>query len=235
MFYILIVLRRLPYSTMPKGRKKKGERLVVLPTLSDTEDAALSPAPTSAPVTAPATAPTPAPADEVPGEPLVSSSPKELEGLTQQSSSSQPPAKRQKKQLRQLTHEEQEDMAEWLQANPCLYNKKLETYRKTDMKKHLSEEKVAEFHNADVDYLLGWCKSIRTPFGKLSKIPSGSRAQEITDRDAGILSQFGFLKTQISRQRGTQLGGVSIKKTARFKKLNSISYPHVLLYYFHFV
>ncbi len=90
-------------------------------------------------------------------------------------------------------------MAEWLQSNPCLYNKKLETYRKTDMKKHTWEEKAAKFANVDVDYLLGWYKSIRTRFGKLSKIPFGSGAQEFMDQDAGILSKFGFLKTHISR------------------------------------
>ncbi len=76
---------------MAKERKKKVARPVILPNLSDTED----PAPTSAPATAPA----PAPAEEVPGEPLVSSSPTGLEGLSQESSSSQPPATKQKKQL----------------------------------------------------------------------------------------------------------------------------------------
>ncbi len=71
-------------------------------------------------------------------------------------------------------------MAEWLKSNPCLYNKKLESYRKSDMKKRMWEEKAAEFANVDVDYLLGWYKSTRTRFGKLSKIPSGSGAQELS-------------------------------------------------------
>ncbi len=80
--------------------------------MSDTYDPAPSPvpapspfpAPSPVPATAPSHAPAiaPAPADEV-----ISSTPTWLEGLTQESSpSSQPPAKRQKKQLRQLTHEE---------------------------------------------------------------------------------------------------------------------------------
>ncbi len=92
-------------------------------------------------------------------------------------------------------------MAEWLKSNPCLYNNKLKSYRKADMKKRLWEEKAAEFANVDVDYLLGWYKSIRTCFVKLSKISSGSGAQVLMDRDAGILSKFGFLKTHISRQQ----------------------------------
>ncbi len=156
---------------MPKakgGRKKKIARPVVLSTLSDTDDPAPSPVP--------AASPAPAPAGEV-----ISSSPKGLEGLTRESSSSQPPVKRQKKQLRQLTHQEEDDMAEWLKSNPCLYNKKLEDYRKTDMKQRLCEDKAAEFPNVDVAHLLGWYKSIRTHFGKLSNIPPGSGAQELTD------------------------------------------------------
>ncbi len=79
-----------------------------------------------------------------------------------------------------------------------------------------------EYANVDVDYLLGWYKSIRTHFSKLSNIPSGSGAQELTDQDAGILSKFGFLKNHISKQWGMQLSGVSIKNPARFKKLNSL-------------
>ncbi len=155
----LIVLKRLPYSTMPKtkgGWKKKVPRSVILSTLSDTDDPAPSPVPSlssvPAPSPAPAIAPSPAPA---PADEVISSTPTRLEGLTQDSSpSSQPPAKRQKKQLRQLTHEEEDDMAEWLNSNPCLYNKKLEDYRKTDMKQHLWEDKAAEFPNVDVTYLL---------------------------------------------------------------------------------
>ncbi len=119
-------------------------------------------------------------------------------------------------------------MAEWLKSNLCLYNKKLESYRKADMKKRLWEEKAAEFTNYDVDYLLRWYKSIRTHFGKLSKIPSGSGAQQFTDRYAGILSKFRFLKTQISRQQGMQLGGVSIKNQLDLKNLILF---HIHMYY----
>ncbi len=127
-------------------------------------------------------------------------------------SPAEPPAKKEKK-LRQLTLKEEDDMAEWLKMNPCLYNKKLETYRNTNMKKRLWEEKAAEFSNVDVDveYLLSWYKSMRTRYGKLSKLPTGSGAQELTERDAGILRKFAWLKSHISRQRGRQLGGVSIK------------------------
>ncbi len=41
------------------------------------------------------------------------------------------------KKMRQLTAEEEDDMAEWLKDNPCIYNKKLDLYGQTDMKKRL--------------------------------------------------------------------------------------------------
>ncbi len=95
---------------MPKakgGWKKKVLRPVALSTLSDTDDPAPSNVPAHSPIPAPSPAPATAPADEV-----IGSTPTGLEGLTQESSpSSQPPAKRQKKQLRQLTCEEENDMA----------------------------------------------------------------------------------------------------------------------------
>ncbi len=96
------------------------------------------------------------------------------------------------------------------------------------MKKRLWEDKAAEFTNVDVDYLLGWYKSIRTHFKKLSKIPSGSGAQDFTDRDASILPKFSFLKTHISRQQGMQLTGVSIKNQLDFKNLLLF---HIHMYY----
>ena len=225
---------------MPRGRKKKAAR-AVLPSLSDTDTAApaspLATAPAPATATAPAPAPAPATApDPDPDDAIISTTPTGLEGLTQEYPSSQPPpAKRLKKHLRQLSHEEEDDVAEWLKSHPCLYNKKLEEYRKTDMKQRLWEEKAAEFSNVDVEYLLGWYKSVRTRFGKLTKIPSGAGAQDLTDRDGNILNKFAFLKTHITRQRGTQLGGVSIKNLLDLNNLFYISYPHVLLYYFHFV
>ncbi len=112
-------------------------------------------------------------------------------------------------------------MAEWLQSIPCLYNKKLEAYRKADMKKRLWVDKVAKFTNVDVDYLLVWYNSIRTHFGKLSKIPFGSGAQDLTEQ----LSKLACLKNHISRQRGTQLGGVSLK--------NQLDFTNLLLFHIH--
>ncbi len=52
---------------------------------------------------------------------------------------------------------------------------------------------------------------MRTHFGKLSRLPTGSGAQDLTERDDGTLRKFGWLKTHIRRQRGKQLGGLTEK------------------------
>ncbi len=102
-------------------------------------------------------------------------------------------------------------MAEWLKMNPCPYNKKLAKYRNNDMKKRLWEEKAAEFCKVDVEYLLSWYKSMRTRYGKLSRLPPGSGRQDLIEQDAGIIRRFACLKSHISKQQGKQLNGVSIK------------------------
>ncbi len=52
---------------------------------------------------------------------------------------------------------------------------------------------------------------MRTRYGKLSKLPTGSGAQEHTERDARILRKFAWLKSHFSRQQRRQHSGVSIK------------------------
>ncbi len=118
------------------------------------------------------------------------------------------PQSKKSKKVRQLTAEEEDDMAEWLEDNPCIYNKKLDSYRQTDMKKRQWIEKAIEYPNVDVEYLMSWYRSMRTHFGKLSKLPTGS---DLTERDEGILCKFSWLKTHISRQKGNQLGGLTKK------------------------
>ncbi len=96
------------------------------------------------------------------------------------------PSSNKSKKMRQLTAEEEDDMAEWLKDNPCIYNKKLDSYRQIDMKKRLWIEKAQEFPNFVVEYLMSWYKSTRTRFGKLSRLPTGSGAQKLTQTDEGI-------------------------------------------------
>ncbi len=99
---------------------------------------------------------------------------------------------------------------EWMKDNLGIYNKKLDSYRQTDMKKRLWINDAQEFPNVDVEYLLSYYKSVRTRFGKLSRLPTGSGANELTKMDEGILPKFSWLKTHI-RQRSEQLRGLTEK------------------------
>ncbi len=101
-------------------------------------------------------------------------------------------------------------MAAWLKDNSCIYNKIMYSYHQTDMKR-LWIEKAEEFANIVVKYLMNWYKSMRTCFGKLSRLPTGSGTQEMTQKDEGIRRKFGCLKTHINRQRGKQLRGLTEK------------------------
>ncbi len=82
---------------------------------------------------------------------------------------------------------------------------------KTDMKKRPWIEKEKEFPKVDVVYLMIWYKSTRTHFRKLSRLLTWSGAQDLIERDEGILLKFTWLKTHISRQMGNQLWGLTEK------------------------
>ncbi len=58
------------------------------------------------------------------------------------------------------------------------------------MKNRLWIEKAKEFMNVEVQYLMSWYKSISTHFGKLSRLLTGSDAQDVTEKDEGILHTF---------------------------------------------
>ncbi len=55
--------------------------------------------------------------------------------------------------MRQLTAEEEDDIAEWLKDNLFIYKKKLDSYCQIDMKKRLWIAKPQEFPNSDVEYI----------------------------------------------------------------------------------
>ncbi len=59
-----------------------------------------------------------------------------------------------------------------------------------------------EFPNIDVEYLMSSYKSMKTHFGKLARLITGSGGQDQTERGEGILLRFSWLKTHFSRQRG---------------------------------
>ncbi len=53
----------------------------------------------------------------------------------------------------------------------------LDLYHQTDMRKSLWIEKAQEFSFFDVEYLMSWYKSMRTRFGKLSRLMRGYSAK----------------------------------------------------------
>ncbi len=102
--------------------------------------------------------------------------------------------------MRHLTAaEEEDDMAEWRKDNPYIYNKMLDPYHQTNMKKRLWIDKAKDFPSIDVEYLMSWYKSMRTHFGKLSRLP-WVRCPGADQKGPGICHKFGWLKIDISRQ-----------------------------------
>ncbi len=63
-----------------------------------------------------------------------------------------------------------------LHGVPCT---ELDLYHQTDMKKSLWIEKAEEFSFVDVECLMSWYKSMRTRFGKLSRLMKGYSANSV--------------------------------------------------------
>ncbi len=68
---------------------------------------------------------------------------------------------------------------------------------------------------------MSWYKSMRHNFEKLFILPTGLGAQELTQRNKEILRKFSWLKTHINRQRGKQLGGLTVKLSTAASPSNS--------------
>ena len=102
-----------------------------------------------------------------------------------------------KKLLTALTPEQEEEMVEWLSEHPVLWNKKMKDYKDTQMKEALWIEQAGKM-DKDVNELKVWYKSLRTRFGRLKKMPSGSGTQEFSERDKWILQKLKFLRPHIA-------------------------------------
>jgi len=103
-------------------------------------------------------------------------------------------AKRQKIQTN-FTDDEELMLAEWLEAHPYLFNKKLKDYKNADKKNELWSSMAIKL-NRDEKMLRVWYKSLRTRYGRLIKKASGQADTdaELTDRDRWILTNLEFLK-----------------------------------------
>ena len=102
-------------------------------------------------------------------------------------------------------------MIEWLEANPVLYNKKLNLYKDTVKKEKLWRDKAVEMGKS-VDVLKIWYSSLRSRYGKLKKLRSGSGDGELTERDDWVLRNFEFLRPHIYELQKKTIVSVSIRE-----------------------
>lgn len=92
-----------------------------------------------------------------------------------------------------LSPEEEQDMVEWLESNPILYNRKLSSYKETVKKEKLWSDKAVEMGKT-VDVIKIWYASLRSRYEKLKKKRSGSGDMELTERDEWVVRNFEFRK-----------------------------------------
>ena len=100
-------------------------------------------------------------------------------------------------------------MADWLGDHPELYNKKLNAY-KYKVKKDAAWAEQAARLDTPVAFLMVWYCSIRTRYGKLTKMKSGAGTEQ-TERDAWILRRLHFLRPHIHEVKSRNL--VSVRTT----------------------
>ena len=67
-----------------------------------------------------------------------------------------------------LSPEEEQDMVEWFESNPILYNRKLSSWKETVKKEKLWSDKSVEMGKT-VDVIKIWYASLRCRYGKLKK------------------------------------------------------------------
>ncbi|XP_071177478.1 uncharacterized protein [Mytilus edulis] len=122
-----------------------------------------------------------------------------------------PKASKKSKPVIDFSPEEEQSMIEWLEANPVLYNKKLNLYKDTAKKEKLWRDKAVEMGKS-VDVLKIWYSSLRSRYGKLKKLRSGSGDGELTERDDWVLSNFEFLRPHIYEVQKKTIVSVSIRE-----------------------
>ena len=108
-------------------------------------------------------------------------------------------AKRHEEACHTLSPQEEEDMVNWLQAHPVLFNKKLTSYKDTARKELLWKE-IAEQLEKPVMMLKTWYKSLRTRLGRLLKKPksgAGVEDGELMEREEWIVRNFEFMRAHI--------------------------------------
>ena len=110
-----------------------------------------------------------------------------------------PAAKAKSASTRAMSKEEQDELCDWVQNHPQLYNKKLDSYRDSAANARLWAEKAKEM-GYDVELLVQWYRSTRTAYSRLRKKQSG--AHDFTEREEWIVAKLGFLRGHIIPKGG---------------------------------
>jgi len=99
---------------------------------------------------------------------------------------------------RKLTAEEESSVAEWIRANPCIYDKGDLEHKDRGKRARLFQEKAEQLGGLQAKDLQTWYTAQRNSYGKLVKrAPSGAGAVPLTDRQTWLLGQFDFLRSHM--------------------------------------
>jgi hypothetical protein len=139
---------------------------------------------------------------------LAESDSQSVVSASQRDSSGRNKAKWSKLVRSDLTPEDEEAMVDWLREHPLLFNKKLTLYKDKGKKDALWAEQ-ARLLEKDVVLLTVWYRSIRTRYGKLTKLKSGGGTGDRTERDLWILEKFDFLRSHIHEVQQRTIVSVS--------------------------
>ena len=142
------------------------------------------------------------------------------------SSRSQSPSVRPSKKAKtftDLTTNQEDDMASWLEVNELIYNKKLNAYKDFRKKDILWELKAAEL-DKDTAVLKTWYRSIRTRYTRLEHTKSGDGASELTERDRWILQNFAWLKPHMVEVKRKTTVSVSNRYSKKWESSTHHSY-----------
>ena len=120
-------------------------------------------------------------------------------------------------------------MVDWLREHSQLFNKKLSSYKDKGKKDALWAEQ-ARLLEKDVVLLTVWYRSIRTRYGKLTKLKSGARTGNRTERDLWVLDKFDFLKSHIHEVQPRTV--VSVSTISVTNNMHNTIFHNILFAYY---
>ncbi|XP_078288075.1 uncharacterized protein LOC144612369 isoform X2 [Rhinoraja longicauda] len=100
-----------------------------------------------------------------------------------------------------FNREEEEELVEWYESNPQLYDKNHQYYRNKACTYSLLRTKAREIPNCTCTQLCIWFKSQRTSYGKLSRIVNkpGAVRKTFTLRQLWVIDKWHFIHPHIIR------------------------------------